>query len=169
MSSKDHPIVLTPLPGETDLGLVDGLAQLTFAVQGALGRIAARHDMSVVQARLLGILRDRRPTIKELAGLLQLDKSSVTGLVDRAEERGLVRRTPSLTDGRSVQVIVTAAGRRLVQEATAAFEREIVDLVADLTPTQRTRLSESTSAIVAADARRRGVDIFDVESVLIRA
>jgi DNA-binding MarR family transcriptional regulator len=169
MSSKDHLIVLTPLAGETDLGLVDGLAQLTFAVQGALGRIAALHDMSVVQARLLGILRDRRPTIKELAGLLQLDKSSVTGLVDRAEERGLVRRTPSPTDGRSVQVIVTAAGRKLVQEATAAFEREIADLVADLTLTQRTRLSESTSAIVAADARRRGVDILDVEVVAIRA
>jgi MarR family transcriptional regulator, lower aerobic nicotinate degradation pathway regulator len=96
MPPTDHP-VLTPLPGETDLGLVDALAQLSFVVQGALGQVAAAHDLSIVQARLLGILRDRRPTIKELARFLQLDKSSVTGLVDRAEERGLVRRVPAAT------------------------------------------------------------------------
>ena len=156
-------LVLTPLPGEADLGLVDGLAQLTFAVQGALGRIAAAHDLSIVQARLLGILRDRRPTIKELAGFLQLDKSSVTGLVDRAEERGLVDRIASPVDGRSVQVTITAAGQDLVDRATAAFEAEIAVLVADLSPTQRTRLSATASLIVVADARRRGIDILDVE------
>ncbi len=160
----DHPVFLTPLPGQADLGLVDGLAQLTFAVQGALGRIAAAHDLSVVQARLLGILRDRRPTLKELAGFLQLDKSSVTGLVDRAEQRGLVERSPSPDDGRSVQVSLTAAGQDLVDRATSAFDREIADLVADLSPAQRSRLSATATVVVARDARRRGIDIFDVEA-----
>ena len=160
----DHPVFLTPLPGQADLGLVDGLAQLTFAVQGALGRIAAAHDLSVVQARLLGILRDRRPTLKELAGFLQLDKSSVTGLVDRAEQRGLVERSPSPDDGRSVQVSITAAGQDLVDRATSAFDREIADLVADLSPAQRSRLSATATVVVARDARRRGIDIFDVEA-----
>jgi MarR family transcriptional regulator, lower aerobic nicotinate degradation pathway regulator len=163
VSSTDKRPVLTPLPGEGDLGLVDALAQLTFAVQGALGRIAAGHDMSIVQARLLGILRDRSPTINELARLLQLDKSSVTGLVDRAQERGLVQRTASTSDRRSVQVTITAGGRELVAGATAAFEAEIAVLVADLTPSQRTRLSATASRIVIADARRRGIDILDVE------
>src|ERR1700722_9274658 len=91
---------LAPSPREADLGLVDALAQLTFAVQGTLGRIAAANGLSIVQTRLLGILRDRRPTIKELAAFLQLDKSSVTGLVDRAQERGLVQRTASALDRR---------------------------------------------------------------------
>jgi DNA-binding MarR family transcriptional regulator len=152
------------LPGEADLGLVDALAQLTFTIQGALGRIAAANDLSIVQARLLGILRDRHPTINELAGFLQLDKSSVTGLVDRAEDRGLVRRRPSPTDGRSVRVGITTAGRELVDRATADFEREIADLVTALTPGQLGRLSVTATAIVAADARRRGFDIFDVEA-----
>ena len=154
--------VLTPIPGEGDLGRVDALAQLTFAVQGTLGRIAAAHELSIVQARLLGILRDRQPTIKELARFLQLDKSSVTGLVDRAQERGLVARTASTLDRRSVQVTITAAGQELLDQAQAAFESEIASLVADLTPAQRTRLSETASLIVAADARRRGIDIFNV-------
>jgi MarR family transcriptional regulator, lower aerobic nicotinate degradation pathway regulator len=158
-----HRPVLTPLPGEGDLGLVDALAQLSFAVQGTLGRIAATHGLSIVQARLLGILRDRSPTIMELARFLQLDKSSVTGLVDRAQERGLVRRTASTFDRRSVQVMLTVAGLELVDRATAAFEAEVEVLVADLSVARRAGLSSTASHVVVADARRRGIDILDVE------
>jgi MarR family transcriptional regulator, lower aerobic nicotinate degradation pathway regulator len=157
---RDRRPVLTPLPGEGDLGLVDALAQLTFAVQGALGRIAAEYDVSVPAARLLGIVRDRQPTIGELATFLQLDKSSVTGLVDRAADRGLVVRTASPVDRRSVRVAITVAGRELIDQGAAALESEIAVLVADLTPAQRTRLSVIASRVVAADARRRGIDIY---------
>jgi DNA-binding MarR family transcriptional regulator len=163
MPPTERHAVLTPLPGEGDLGLVDALAQLTFAVQGVLGRTAAAHDLSIVQLRLLGILRDRRPAIKELATFLQLDKSSVTGLVDRAQERGLVTRDASPVDRRSVRVTITAAGRELVDRAQADVEAEIAVLVAGLNPAQRTRLSATASLIVAADARRRGFDIFNVK------
>src|ERR1700761_1705611 len=114
MPLTDHHVASRPLPADVDLGLVDALAQLTFTVHATLGRIAARHDVSITQTRLLGILRDRRPTIKELAGFLQVDKSSMTGLVDRAEERGLVQRVSSPLDGRSVLVAITTAGRSLV-------------------------------------------------------
>jgi DNA-binding MarR family transcriptional regulator len=129
----------------------------------ALGRIAAAHGLSIVQTRLLGILRDRRRTIKELARFLQLDKSSVTGLVDRAQERGLVRRTASTLNRRSVQVTITAAGQELVDRVTAAFGAEIAVLVADLNPTRRARLSATASLIAVADARLRGTDILNVE------
>jgi DNA-binding MarR family transcriptional regulator len=98
-----------------------------------------------------------------LARFLQLDKSSVTGLVDRAEERGLVKRIPSPLDGRSVQVTITSAGQRLVARAVQDFEDEIAVLVADLNPAQRTRLSVTASHVVVADARRRGIDILDVD------
>ena len=162
MSQRRRP-VLTPLPGGGDLGLVDALAQLTFAVQGAFGRIAAAYELSFVQARLLGILRDRRPTITELAIFLQLDKSSVSGLVDRAEARGLVTRTVSPLDRRSVQVVITPAGQELVDQATTDFEAELAVLVADLNPAQRSRLSAIASLIVVADAERRGINILDVD------
>jgi MarR family transcriptional regulator, lower aerobic nicotinate degradation pathway regulator len=150
------------LPAETDLGLADALAQLTFAVQGALSRIAAAHGLSIVQTRLLGILRDRQPTITELAAFLQLDKSSVTGLVDRAQQRGLVRRGASPIDGRSVRVSLTAPGRALVDRETVVFEEEIGILVSDLSLRDRSRLSGLASLVAIADADRRGVDILSV-------
>ena len=142
---------------------MDAMAQLTFTVHGALARIAATNDLSIIQIRLLGLLRDRRPTITELAALLQLDKSSVTGLVDRAQERGLVQRTASRVDGRSVHVSITPVGREVIDAGSAAFEGEIAVLVADLTIPQRTRLAAIATHIVAADAQRRGIDILNAE------
>src|ERR1700744_1557271 len=82
------------------LSSVDGLAQLSFLTIGLLERRAGEHGMSVIQTRLLGVLRDRTPTMNELATMLGLDKSSATGLVERAERRGPVTRIPSSSDRR---------------------------------------------------------------------
>src|SRR5580700_43407 len=89
------------------LSPADGLAQLSFLIHGILERRAREHDLSIIQIRLLGVLRDRTPTMNELARYLDLDKSSVTGLVDRAQRRGLVVRVPSATDRRAVLVSLT--------------------------------------------------------------
>ncbi|MER6901520.1 MarR family transcriptional regulator, partial [Amycolatopsis sp. NPDC000740] len=70
--------------------LVDGLMQLSFVVQAILGRLAGEHGLSVTQLRMLAVLDDREIGMRQLAGILELEKSSVTGLVDRAERRGLV-------------------------------------------------------------------------------
>jgi DNA-binding MarR family transcriptional regulator len=136
-------------PAALDLGIVDGLAQLSFLVQGALGQIATEHGLSVIQLRLLGVLRDRTPGMRELARHLGLDKSSMTGLVDRAERRDLVRRTPAPHDGRAVQVSLTPQGRELTRVCTAAVDDRIHALTACLTDPQRSQLSRLISTLLA--------------------
>jgi len=96
--------------------IVDALAQLSWHVQGQIGDAAAGHAVSASLLRLLGILRDREPEMLELARHLQLDKSSVTGLVARAEARGLVERVAGAVDRRTVAVRLTAAGRELARQ-----------------------------------------------------
>src|SRR5580700_3076605 len=118
-----------PPPAARQLNVIDGLAQLAFVVHGMLELRAAEHDLSVIQARLLGVLRDRTPTMNELARLLGLDKSSVSGLVNRAERRGLVQRVPSSQDRRAILVVLTDAGRSLVASAAASFEADVLDLL----------------------------------------
>ena len=55
-----------------------------------------------------------RSTVTELADLLQLQQSTVTELVGRAEAGGLVRRVPSAEDGRVVHLHLTADGERVL-------------------------------------------------------
>jgi len=137
-----------------DLGLLNALVQLSFAVQGALGRVAGAHELSLVQVRLLGILRDRAPGMLELAKLLELDKSSVTGLVDRAERRGLVRRASTPDDGRAVRVSMTEAGRELTRKLVKQLERELSTLVEGLSEPERKRLSVLATQIAVNDVAR---------------
>lgn len=149
----------TPPPAPEDLGLVDALAQLSFLVQNALAEIAGEYDLSITQTRLLGILRDREPTMNQLGRHLGLDKSSITGLVDRAQRRGLVTRTPSTVDRRSFQVSITDAGRELTEQVAARFAERIEGCVEPLPATDRKRLSRMATRIVTADADVRGIDL----------
>jgi len=142
------------------LSPVDGLAQLSFVIQEMLERLAAEHDISIVQTRLLGVLRDREPTMNELARLLGLEKSSVTGLVNRAERRGLVARVPSSTDGRAVLVGLTPEGRSLASEVANRFEDEVSTMLRHLPTRDREALSRLVSRMLVAHAADNGVDLF---------
>jgi MarR family transcriptional regulator, lower aerobic nicotinate degradation pathway regulator len=142
------------------LSLVDSLVQSSFLVQGVLRRVAARHDHSVVQMRLLGILRDREPGILALAGYLELDKSSVTGLVDRAEGRGLVERVPDPDDGRAVRIKLTRAGRALATRGAAEVGEELEAIAAGLTDPQRRQLAGLLSRIASPAAHPAGSGSF---------
>jgi DNA-binding MarR family transcriptional regulator len=121
-------------------GLMDSLVQVSFTVIAMLSRVAAEHDLSLTQLRVLAILRDREPTMAELAGYLGLERSSVSGLIDRAARRGLVRRDASDEDGRAVRVSLTPAGQRLASLGA----REVGDLITAMTrglgPADRKRL-----------------------------
>jgi MarR family transcriptional regulator, lower aerobic nicotinate degradation pathway regulator len=145
---------------DEQLSPVDGLAQLSFLTIGLLERRAGEHRISVIQTRLLGVLRDRTPTMHELATLLGLDKSSATGLVDRAERRGLVTRVPSSADRRVVLVDLTDAGRALVAEVSAGFESDVETLLQRLSVPDRSSLARLVSRLLVAHAVANGVNLF---------
>jgi DNA-binding MarR family transcriptional regulator len=116
-----------PVPAD----LLDSLVLTSFTVIALLSRTAAEHELSLTQLRMMAILRDRTPTMADLAGFLGLERSSVSGLIDRAARRGLVQRTASRSDGRAVQVSLTPAGHRLAGQVTG----EVAGLIAPMTST----------------------------------
>ena len=103
--------------------LIAALARTSFVTMAVLSKIGAEHDLSLPQLRMLGILRDRRLKMSELADYLGLDKSTVSGLVDRAERRGLLQRTPNLADRRAVDVQLSPDGMEFADRGTAHFRR----------------------------------------------
>ncbi|HVV07714.1 MarR family winged helix-turn-helix transcriptional regulator [Amycolatopsis sp.] len=137
---------------DTPLDTVDALVQLSFLTQRLLSAVGAEHELSIIQIRLLGVLRDRQAGMLELGAHLGLDKSSMTGLVSRAEKRGLVRRAPSPHDGRAVLVSLTPQGKRLTEEATAEISRRVFELTGCLAPGERAQLTELATALVRSAA-----------------
>jgi MarR family transcriptional regulator, lower aerobic nicotinate degradation pathway regulator len=152
---------------DKELNIVDGLVQMSFLIHGMLERRAAEQDLSIIQTRLLGILRDRTPTMKELGQLLGLDKSSITGLVDRAERRGLVNRTPSRSDGRAVLVTLTAAGRKFIARASAQFEADVHTVLDYVSEAERRSLAKTLSHMLVAQAADHGIDLLNPRMTIV--
>jgi DNA-binding MarR family transcriptional regulator len=68
--------------------------------------------------------RSERSTVTELAERLRLAQSTVTELVSRAEEIGLVQRERSSDDGRIANLSLTEEGERRLAESFTSNERE---------------------------------------------
>ena len=79
---------------------------------------------------LLLLLANGPLTPKRLGQALALSGPKLTLLLDRLQERSLLRRERSATDGRSQNIVLTEAGRQLTQaagSAAAPMERELDD------------------------------------------
>ena len=68
-------------------------------------------------------------TVTELSERLQLAQSTVTELVSRAEEVGLVEREPSSADGRVAHLRLTAEGEARLARAFTGLEDERAHLL----------------------------------------
>ncbi len=67
-------------------------------------------------------------TVTELAERLQLAQSTVTELVHRAEETGLIDREQSDSDGRVTHLRLSAEGERRLMQAFTSNEQERQEL-----------------------------------------
>jgi DNA-binding MarR family transcriptional regulator len=82
--------------------------------------------VTVVQHRVLVLLEGHGAlTVNDVAAELGVDQSNASRHCSSLERLGLVTRTPAAHDGRSVEVALTAAGRRQVESVHAARLVEI--------------------------------------------
>ncbi len=79
--------------------------------------------------------------MSELADYLGLDKSTISGLVDRAEKRGLLQRAPNPADGRATDVFLTAEGLQLADLAEGKIARSLSPMTGTLTRAETLRLT----------------------------
>src|SRR6476661_5195119 len=90
------------------------LMKFFFAQREHLPASGAEFDLSPAQCHVLHLIEPGRPLpMRRLADTLSCDASNVTGLVDRLESRGLVRRRPSPQDRRVKVLQLTPTGSRL--------------------------------------------------------
>src|SRR5690606_5973551 len=136
LKNPDSP---TPSPDEE---LADALMTSAFVTMAIVNRTGAEHDPSLSLMRVLGILWDRRPRMTELADYLGLEKQTMSGLIARAEKRGLVARAPNKEDGRATDVFLTSEGARLVRLLREQGQQALAPAIERLSAAERKRLRE---------------------------
>jgi DNA-binding MarR family transcriptional regulator len=135
--------------GVERLDAADGLIQLCRLVQGINARISDRHDLTPVQAKLICVLAFGPRGMAELARCFGVEKATLTGLVDRAEQRSLVRRSPVPGDRRALHVTLTDTGHRAATAFHTEATEELNHVLSALSPTDREHFRRSIAKIVA--------------------
>ena len=112
---------------------------------------AAAEETSIAQYRTLVVLASRGPQrLTDVAEALDVAPSTAGRMCDRLVRKGLVRRHRARTDRRAVLVSVTAAGRQVVDQATAR-RRELIAGVLRLLPAdQQQEVARALAAFAAA-------------------
>jgi len=101
------------------------LMRFFFAQREHLPSWGARFGLSPVQCHVLHLIEPGRSMpMNSLADALSCDASNVTGLVDRLESRGVVRRRPSSSDRRVKVLDLTPTGARLRAELLHRMTRQ---------------------------------------------
>jgi len=86
-------------------------------------QLARLTNLSTSQLLVLDLLADSSPrTVGNIAGEVGLAQATVTGILDRLEERGLIARRRDTRDRRQVNVLLTEAGQQLQRAAPAALQ-----------------------------------------------
>ena len=92
------------------------------------------HGTTLPRFDVMAALYRRRDgaTMSELSRMLLVSNGNATAVVDRLEKDGLVRRTASETDRRTVYVALTPEGLKQFEVLAADHEREVNTLFEDL-------------------------------------
>ncbi|WP_052745360.1 MarR family winged helix-turn-helix transcriptional regulator [Streptomyces sp. WM6386] len=96
-------------------------AQINRAIEQTL---SARHGLCAGAYEIMDVLRDAPEWTRlgELSGGVSRSQPQTSRLVTQLVDAGYLERTPSPGDGRSTQVRLTPAGRRIFQAATVTVE-----------------------------------------------
>jgi DNA-binding MarR family transcriptional regulator len=121
--------------------LVEGLSK---SAQG----VESRTGVTNAQLFLLQQIRTgRHLTVNDLAARALTTQSTVSIVLSRLERKGLVKRTRSPVDRRSVVLQLTATGKRVLRRAPRAATSEVMGALARLTTAELHALSHGLRAL----------------------
>ena len=126
----------------SDEGLADALVTTAFVTMAVINKIGAENDLSLSLIRVLGIPWDRRPRMAELADYLGVEKQTMSGLITRAEKRGLVARAPNEEDGRATDVFLTGDGAKLVKRVRVQGQQALAPIIEQLSESDQQLLQK---------------------------
>ena len=106
--------------------------------------LRVEHGTTLPRFDVMAALFRRRDgvTMSELSRMLLVSNGNATAVVDRLEAEGLVRRTPSETDRRTVYVALTKTGLASFETLAADHERAVDAIFSALSEDDLDRLTE---------------------------
>ena len=112
----------TPPPAQH--GVIRLINRVRVELVDALDRELAQFDISAPQLIVLASVANREAdSAAGLCKTISYDPGAMTRMIDRLEQKGLIRRKPNPDDRRATNLEMTSAGKALYPQLLAAKDR----------------------------------------------
>lgn len=131
-------------PAQLAPQLRDAITRLNRRVRQArpVGDLTVTQLSALTSLQLAGAL-----TPRELADVERVQPPTMTKIVAKLEERGLVQRTPHPTDGRQVILAATEGGRAVLDQFERVRDEWLAHRLAELTEAERDTLRQAAEIL----------------------
>jgi DNA-binding MarR family transcriptional regulator len=129
--------------------ILDSIRRIVRALRVSSKSVELTLGISSAQLFVLQKLRDEGGvSLNELADRTLTHQSSVSVVVSKLVEQGLVQRKKAKDDERRVEISITSQGRALLKKAPAPFQDLLIHSIDQLPFNQRTQVAKGLKAIV---------------------
>jgi DNA-binding MarR family transcriptional regulator len=130
-------------------------------------KISRQYGVTGAQAGVLRTIRDAGPASSaQLSRILYVTPSTMTGLIDRLEIKGLVVRNKKAGDRRVSIISLTEEGKELSQELPDPLELKLVSALADLDPSYVKNVSTVANELLSMLAPPPAVESPTVDTMV---
>lgn len=122
-------------------------------------KIQKEHGVSIPQVLCLSFLHESpnyQSTQADIRKFLNLNPSTVSGIIDRLEKKGLLARLPKLGDKRVVNIALTSAGDRLLERIPSLLHIQLAEKLKVLSDEELNDVEKGLNILVT---------ILDIEKV----
>ncbi|MFO7783806.1 MAG: MarR family winged helix-turn-helix transcriptional regulator [Thermodesulfobacteriota bacterium] len=161
MNEHPPPPVSPPLPAEKQVVIREIIFQIRRLMQAGsmyTKELNKKHQISAAQLNCLIALYENGPmSSSQIARHIFVKPSTVTGIIDRLEQKGFAKRTRSSPDRRVITIELTLDGNRLAENAPPPIQQKIMDGLRSLS------IEETESILHGLQALTRMLDVHHLE------
>lgn len=153
------------MPTQTQLStriVLDAIRKIVRTLNTSSREIEKKFGISMAQLFILQQLTDNTSlTINELAELAHTHQSSVSVVVHKLRDHGLVSSAPNKQDKRHILISLTAKGRALVKKAPNAAQERFIEALSSMTEANQALFAKlMTEFIVGAGISKEQPALF---------
>lgn len=114
-------------------------------------KIQKQYGVSIPQVLCLNFIKERpnyQSTQREIRNYLNLNASTITGIINRLEKKGLIARLPKLGDKRVSNIALTADGQKLLQTLPPLLQDKLTEQLSDLPEDKVLRIEKALDDLI---------------------
>lgn len=148
--------IATPLAESVTQSMLDIIPRLNRWAEASVARAAGDNRLSLRQLSALTMIESEQTTLGDVARCLMVTPAVVTGLIDRLERRGYVRRINSTDDRRRVLLALTDEGRVAAESVAGQLREEMASALSSFSMSDLEQLDASLARLrpVASELER---------------